>query len=375
MSWLLGLMYCGLLWLIFDKLKLVRLSLPLAILAGSVGPVLIILLLFFAQYLHPYTSTVSVFDEVIPIVPQLRQAGRIARVAVAANTPIRKGELLFEVDEVPYVNNVNRLEAALLEAKQSEKVAEASVDLAQAILKRATANLEFATQDRDRIATLFQTKSASRQDYDASLNRFAEADSSVSQAEASLVQARLSIAVAGAKIDQVDSQLADAKYDLEQTKIYAPGDGFVTNLQLREGMLVGGAGSGAVMSFVVDQNKVDSGVVVATFDQKNYLRIKQGQYAEVALFGYPGEIFTGRVVNTIDVSGAGQLTASGLLPTVLGSPQAVKFAVKIQLDNSEDLRIPGGAQGQAAVYTDDLQIAGIPVMFLIRTESWLRYVL
>jgi multidrug resistance efflux pump len=139
-------------------------------------------------------------------------------------------------------------------------------------------------------------------------------------------------------------------------------------------MLVGGGG-GAVMSFILEGSESNQGVVVAAFNQKNFMRIKEGQYTEVALFGYPGKIFTGRVLNAIDVSGAGQLTASGALPTTLGSAQPTEFAVRIKLDNSDDLRLPGGSQAVVAVYTEDLQVAGIPVMFLIRTQSWIRYVM
>ena len=76
----------------------------------------------------------------------------------------------------------------------------------------------------------------------------------------------------------------------------------------------------AVMSFILDSNEDTRGIVVAAFKQKNYLRIKEGQYAEVALFGYPGEIFTGRVLNTIDISGVGQLSASGILPDIWAVP-------------------------------------------------------
>ena len=374
MSWILGIAYCGLLWLVFAKFKLLRLSLPIAIIAAAVGPSLIVLLLFFAQYLHPFTSNARVFQEVVPIVPQLRQAGRVTSIAVEPNTPIKSGDLLFQVDEVPYRNSVNRLSASLDEAKQSELVAVASVAVTQAALTRTEANLNFATQDRDRIAKLFEAKSASRQDYDVSLNRYAEADAAVNQAKASLTQSQLSIELAKAKIEQVNSQLADAEYDLEQTKVRAPGDGYVTNLQLREGMLVGGGG-GAVMSFILEGSESNRGVIVAAFNQKNFMRIKEGQYTEVALFGYPGQIFTGRVLNAIDVSGAGQLTASGALPTTLGSAQPTEFAVRIKLDNSDDLRLPGGSQAVVAVYTEDLQVAGIPVMFLIRTQSWIRYVM
>ena len=62
---------------------------------------------------------------------------------------------------------------------------------------------------------------------------------------------------------------------------------------------------------------------------------------EVALYEYPGEIYTGRVLNTIDGSGEGQRTASGKLPLILGSRVAAKFAVKIKLDWGDELRLPG----------------------------------
>ncbi len=93
------------------------------------------------------------------------------------------------------------------------------------------------------------------------------------------------------------------------------------------------------------------------------------------MYGYPGEIYTGRVLSTIDISGEGQLSASGILPSDLGSATPAKFAVKIKLDQEDELRLPGGSQAQVAVYTEDVQIAGIPVMFLIRAQSWVRYLL
>ncbi len=375
MSWILALIYCGILWLVFAKLKLLKFSLPLAFVAASVGPTLIVTLLFCAQYLHPYTTNARSYQEVIPIVPQLRQAGRVIEITVEPNVPVKQGDVLFRVDPVPYQNNVVRLSAALQEAQQSEQVAVASVDLAQASLTRADASLEFATRNRDRIEKLVKTNSVSQEELDQAINRFAEADAAVNQSKASLTQANLSIELAKAKIEQVTTQLADAKYDLEQTTVVAPGDGFVVNLALRNGMLVGGAGTGSVMSFVLERSELTQGIIVAAFNQKNFLRIKEGQFAEVALYGYPGEIFTGHVVNTIQINGEGQLTASGIIPTSLGSPQAAQFVARIKLERGDELRIPGGSQALVAVYTEDVQIAGIPVMFLIRAQSWIRYVL
>ncbi len=373
MSWILGGIYCGLIWLIFAKLKLVKLSLPIAIVAGSVGPLLIVALLLCAQYCHPFTSNARVFKLTVPIIPQLKQIGRVTEISVQANQPISKGDVLFRVDPVPYENAVARLTTVVAEAKQSQDVAEASVKLAAASRQRAVASLNFAKSERDRKSELYASKAISDQEFELAVTRFNEATSALAQAEAAAEQAALSVELAGKKIEQAETQLADAKYDLSQTTVVAPEDGYVTNMQLHPGMAVGGA-TGAVMTFVLDNNQQNEGIVVAAFNQKNFLRIKEGQYCEVALFGYPGEIFTGRVVNAIDITGAGQLQASGVLPSDLGSKTPAQFAVRIKLDD-EGLRVPGGSQAQVAVYTESVQIAGIPIMFVIRAQSWIRYLM
>lgn len=374
MSWLLGGIYCGLIWLVFAKLKLLRLSLPIAVVLAAAGPLMIVALLFCAQYFHPYTANARVFQEVVPIVAQLRQPGRVTEVVVEPNQQVAAGDVLFKIDPIPYENTVNQLKAALEEARQGEQAAVASIALADASLKRAESNLDYATKDRDRTSQLVESKAISKEEFDASINRYDVADTGLNQAIASQTQARLSVDVAKAKIQQIQTQLEGAEYDLSQTTVYAPGDGFVTNLQLRPGMMVSGANA-SVMSFILDSSESNRGVVVASFDQKNFLRIKPGHYAEVALFGYPGEIMTGRVINTIDVSGDGQLQASGVLPSDLGGGPPTQFAVRIKLDRGGELRMPGGSRAQVAVYTSDVQIAGIPIMFLIRANSWMRYVM
>ena len=129
------------------------------------------------------------------------------------------------------------------------------------------------------------------------------------------------------------------------------------------------------MDFALDPHEATHGILVASFGQKNFLKIKKGQYAEVALNGYPGRIFKARVLSKIDVSGAGQLTERGIVPTELLESEATSFAVRVRLDDRDGLRLPPGSQGQVAIYTEEMQISGIVVMFIIRTQSWLHYVL
>ncbi|WP_230779756.1 hypothetical protein [Roseiconus lacunae] len=52
MSWILAAVYCGVIWLVFAKLRLLRLTLPLTIVLASVGPMLIVVLCPVFSSLH-----------------------------------------------------------------------------------------------------------------------------------------------------------------------------------------------------------------------------------------------------------------------------------------------------------------------------------
>lgn len=373
MMWLLAGGYCFILWLVFDKLRLLRLSLPIAIIAGSVGPALILMFLFCAQYYHPCAQTIHVFQEIVPVVPQLNRPGRVTKVDVEPNVPVKAGDVLFEVDKVPYEKSVERLTAALAEAEQGVEVADSSVEIARSAIERGKADLEYMTRERARMEKLVPSGAASPEELEQVLTRYQRASVALQQSELTLQQQINAVDVARSRVTQAKTMLDDAQYDLEQTVVRAPAAGYVTNLQLQPGMLVGGAGALPVMSFVSDRKGDQRGIVVAMFAQKNYLLIKPGQYAEVVVNGYPGRVFSGRVETVIDVTAAGQLSASGELPKDTGSSVPTRFAVRIRLDDGDSLRLPAGASGQAAVYTEHVSVAGIPIMFVMRAQSWLKY--
>jgi hypothetical protein len=87
---------------------------------------------------------------------------------------------------------------------------------------------------------------------------------------------------------------------------------------------------------------------------------------------YSGRVLPGKVLTTIDVASRGQLTATGFFPGPSTSGNA-RFAVRIRLDDADNIRLPAGAQGSAAVYTGEVQIAGVLRMALMRIASWTNY--
>ena len=152
-------------------------------------------------------------------------------------------------------------------------------------------------------------------------------------------------------VAQVQAELDQARYYLENTLMVAPEDGYIINLQVRPGMVAGIVRFGAIASFVADADRY----LLAHFFQENLKYVKPGQEVEAAIDLYPGQIFTGKVEAIWQGSGAGQLLPSGNIPEFSYVPAEVpqgQFAVAIRLDDEDQAKFPIGTQGRAAIYTN-----------------------
>lgn len=86
------------------------------------------------------------------------------------------------------------------------------------------------------------------------------------------------------QVEQLEAQLDGARWNLEETKVRAPADGFVTSVSLREGARVVNFPFVQAMAFVETQNQFLGGQIF-----QNHLRyVEPGLPAEIALKMYPG---------------------------------------------------------------------------------------
>ena len=287
---------------------------------------------------------------------------------------MKKGDAIFRIDPQSFQFEVGRLQAALAAAQQNVPQLKSSLDQASAGVEKATAQLNLAKADLERQRELFAKQVVAQAALDRVTRDAEAAEQGVVAAKAAEDRARLAyqsnIGNDNTAVAQVRQQLATAKYNLDKSVVRAPCDGYVVNLQLVPGAVVSAAAS--VVPFVCDRDEKNLGVVVATFMQGPYLRIKPDEYAEVIFPMYPGRVFPGKVLTTIDVAKEGQLTATGLFPGI-GNPGNARFAVRIRLDDADGLRLPAGTQGDAAIYSGNVQIAGIIRMALMRITSWTNY--
>jgi multidrug resistance efflux pump len=428
----LALIYGGLIWLLFYKLKVVKPNAKSWTIAVIVGVVVIGWILLSMNLFQPYSKQAVVSQYVVQIAPQV--TGRVIEVPVSPNAPIKKGDVLFKIDPESFQATVDGLRAGLVQAEQNAKSlqdnlasAKASVEQAraglvssrqqvtslQAQLDGATAAVAQATAQRDLARDQYERVAAAKAEdpgavsdvsvdtkrqssiaaEDVLLQAIAQEASVqasvdsvlgdentlVVQAKAQLASARAAESKAQLAVDsvidgentsvaQIRAQLRQAQLNLSWTTVQAPADGFVTNLQLREGFVVG-AGS-AVMSFIDSSERY----LVVPLKQSVVRHVKPGDDVEIALELYPGKILPGTVDSVIWATGEGQGDPSGALPDLSTVQGGQALAVRVTFgDLAPDMDLPVGAGGAAAIYTSGGKPFRIIRKVIIRMYTFMNY--
>ena len=169
----------------------------------------------------------------VQIIPNV--AGPVTEVPVEANRPIKKGDVLFKIDPTTYEAALEATQAQLnfqeLRLKQYEQLASTAA------------------------GTKFQVEETAAQ-----VKKFA-------------------------------AELETAKWNLQETTVRAPADGYVTYVALRPGQRVVTFPFQPAMTFVDTSRKI-VGVQIQQIYQRHLAR---GQKVEMAFKTRPGRIYTGTV--------------------------------------------------------------------------------
>ena len=152
----------------------------------------------------PWTRDGKVRAEQVGVTPQV--SGSILQLNVRDNQLVKAGEVLFRIDDTPY-------KIALLNARAQLAKAKAEVARAQAEQKKAAS-------DANRRRHLSQNF--------ISAEDLENANTALNTATTNLEAAKAVVGVAQATLDH-------AQWQLTQTEIKAPVDGWVTNLSTRVG--------------------------------------------------------------------------------------------------------------------------------------------
>ena len=351
------------------RIPLNKWSVPTAVLGGVV---LIGTLILLMNYNHPHTAMGSQMYVTTPQIPSVR--GKVIEVPVIPNKLLKEGELLFRVDPTPYQTEVTRLEASLEQAKQAVLGLDAAYKAAEASRIKAEAERDRTQLEYERYRSGFEKGAFTRADVDNRRQYYLGAQASVEAAEAEARRAKLALEAEyqgqNTQVAEIAAMLEKARFNLEETSMRAPSDGYVTQLTLRPGMMVVPMPLRPVMTFVHQEERF----FVGAFRQNSLLRLKPGFKAELIFRALPGKVFQAEVVEVLPAIGESQVQAQGQL---YGSSQIRlngRPLVKLKpLDDLSQYHLPLGTNVEIAIYSDSFEHVSIMRKVLIRMKSWQNY--
>ncbi|OED91643.1 HlyD family secretion protein [Vibrio crassostreae] len=344
-------------------------TVPTAVLGGVVIVGTLILLM---NYNHPFTQLGNQVYSTTPIVSGVR--GKVIEVPVEANSPLKKGDILFKIDPIPFEAEVAKLEAKVKEASQGALGLESQVAEAEAAKIKAIAERDKAQREFSRYKRGFESGAFTEQQLDTRRQAYKASEAAVKVAEASQQQAQIALnSEIGGENTAVAGLLADlrkAQFNLDQTVVRAPTDGYVTQLALRPGVMAVPLPLAPVMTFVHTEEKY----YIAAFRQNSLQRLHPGFEAEFLFRALPGKIFKGRIDEIIPAIGESQIQARGtLIGTNALRTNGRVFAKMTITDDLSDYHLPMGTAVEVAVYSDNFTHVSIMRKVLIRMKSWQNY--
>lgn len=232
-------------------------------------------------------------------------SGRVEWVGIDDNTLVRKGQILFRLDQQPFKIALERSEAELGLVRTQVEHLRADYHEAVAQVAAEEERVNFLTRQLARQKTLMERKLASEQAYDMAAHDFSFAKRQVRVLRQRVQGARQSLGGnpdieveehprflrARAERDQAGVALAD-------TSIEAPVDGIVSNMKLQAGEYVE---EGHAVFSIIENGKV---WVEANLKETQLTHVLEGQSASITVDAYPGVEWSASVDAIAPATGA-----------------------------------------------------------------------
>jgi multidrug resistance efflux pump len=381
--------YSFFVWLIFFKFKWLPWNIISQVIVFTLPVIGLTALILLLNIVAPSSHDIRVVNYVVPVNPPVR--GLVTEVPIEPNRPIKKGDVLFKVDPVPFEIAVRNYEAQIAQLKVQLITAEASSRNLRESLKSATgqkdaieSKLNLSKLRLQQFKELAETGAGNKFDHEQAQADVQNLEGQLASIVAAETQAREKlgaktpegeqdeVASVKAQITRAEAQLADAKWELSQTTYFAPANGTVVALTLRPGAMAVPMPMSPAMNFVEDEQWI-----LAIYHQNEVRKIKPGQEAEIAFKMYPGRIVKAKVDSIMWATAQGQLPIGSMNPAGGVAPVPPhSLAVRLLPDaKDKDIFLAAGAHGAGAVYTDSGHMIHILRKVIVRVGAKLDWLI
>lgn len=312
----------------------------------------------FMRYKSTHISTDDAFIEGRVHAVASKIPGTVKAVHVSDNQPVKKGDLLIELDEADYEVKEGESKASLeverarlLEARSRLEAAGRQlselgyrVSAARAGVEAARATLAQAELDLKRAEGLLGEEAISRERYEKTKTAYELALAQSKGAEEQLLQAEAAVSTQSANMKQLEAAVRTssamvglreagtraAGLNLSYAKLRSPADGFVTRKSVQEGNQIQ---PGQPLMAVVP---LDDIWITANYKETQLEKIGEGMKVRIRVDAYPDMEVTGKVQSIM----AGTGSVFSLFPPENATGNFVKVVqrvpVRISIDTHSD---------------------------------------
>jgi multidrug resistance efflux pump len=343
-------------WLIFFKFKWLPWNITTQVITITIPIFALATLILFMNIVAPSSHDVRAQNYVIPIVP--RVTGQVTEVPIEPNRPIKKGDVLFKIDPIPFEADVRANEATI---KGQTDIANSAAAKKESLSPR----IELAKKRVEQFTALAESGAGKRADLE-------QAQSDLGSLQSEFLAADSTEAEAKAKIVKAQADLISAQYNLEGTTFTAPANGRVANLALRPGVRAMQFAAFPVMSFIEE----DDPWLLAFYGQNELRYVEPGDEAEIFMETYPGRIIKCTVDSILWATAQGQMPISGNLSVTQGGAAVPEQRIAVRLllaPQEKDLFLAAGARGGGAIYTSRAKMIHIVRKVFVRVSAKLDW--
>jgi HlyD family secretion protein len=243
-------------------------------------------------------------------------SGTIKEIFVDFNSPVKKGQLLAQID--PELSQTR-----VAQARANLQSAEAGVEKATAVLRDANRTFE-------RNRTLWERNYIARSELDAS--------------ETSQQSATAQLSVAKAQVGQARAALQQEETNLQYTRILSPVDGVVISRNVDVGQTVAASfQTPTLFSIAQDLTRMQ---IETNVDEADIGRIRVGQMVQFTVDAYPDNLFPGSVAEVRNA------------PTTIQN--VVTYTVVVKVANPELMLKPGMTANVSIITASEKNVLKVP---------------
>jgi multidrug resistance efflux pump len=323
----------------------------------------------------PFTTLGRVDGFVVPVVPQV--SGYLTQVDVRLHEPVSQGQVMVQIDQLPYQLALEGAQASLELAGQQMGAQVANVEASAGHLGVARARNDIAQRNLARVEQIASDHpgALSEADIDATRAAADRAESGLISAQANLKATQEQLGVEGEDNPNIRAAVAaveQAQFNLSNTTLYAPSDGVMGDIRLGLGHY---AQAGQPLATFI--SSVDVWMQV-DMKENNLGRMEVGNRAEIVFDAAPGRVFDGEVVSigygvaTEPGGSRGELQTTEQAKGWLQDPTRFPVILRLTNDQAPGFRRAGG-QVSAVVYTGSHVFLNPLAWFRIRLHAFVSY--